>query len=100
MSSPEPSGLPDANVRVIPPASVSIILAALTVYGGSVTDQNTISEGVVVGGCFVILCLAFIHSISPGFADTFALLLFVVIFLKYGLGILQAIGVAASGSDS
>lgn len=99
MTSAQPSSLPDSNVHLVPPAAVSLILSAMTIYGASITNQTTISEGKVVGGSFVILSLAVVHTISPGLADTFALLLFVVIFLTYGLRILQAIGISAAGGS-
>lgn len=99
MSAPtgmQSAGLPESNARLIPPASVSVILSALTIYGGYLVGESSVSEPVVVGGCFLILCLAVMNTISPGLADTFALLLFIVIFLKYGLKILEAIGVATA----
>jgi hypothetical protein len=68
----------------------------MTLYGGYLVGEASVSEPVVVGGCFLILCLAVMNTISPGLADTFALLLFIVIFLKYGLKILEAIGVATA----
>jgi ABC-type multidrug transport system permease subunit len=78
---------------------VSLILSALTIYGGHIVADAPINEHVIVGGGFVILSLAVVNAITPGLADVFALLLFIVVFLKYGLEILVAIGIAAGGSN-
>jgi len=91
------SGL-GGNVRLLPPASVSILLSALTIYGHYLVTDEEISANVVVGGGFVILCLAVVNTMSTGLADTFALLLFIVLFIKYGPAILTAIGIATQGS--
>lgn len=99
MTSAEPSTLPSGQARLVPPAAVSLILSAMTIYGGHIVDDVPINQHVVVGGGFVILSLAVVNTISPGLADVFALLLFVAVFLKYGLGILVAIGIAAGGSS-
>jgi hypothetical protein len=81
----------------MPPAAVSLLLSAMTIYGNSLVTDTSVSEPVVVGGGFVIICLAVVNTVSTGMADVFALLLFIVIFLKYGLGILNAIGIATQG---
>lgn len=98
MTSPDPgTGLPPAQARVIPPASVSILLGVITVYAGHVVEDAPVSERVVVGGAFLILGLSVMHYVSPGLADVFALLIFIVILLRYGVGILQNIGLATGG---
>lgn len=99
MTSPDPgTGLPPAQARVIPPASVSVILGVITVYAGHVVEDTPITERVVVGGAFLVLALSVMHYVSPGLADVFALLIFIVILIRYGVGILTNIGLA-TGSD-
>ena len=99
MTSPDPgTGLPPAQARVVPPASVSIILSVITVYAGHVVEDAPITERIVVGGAFLVLGLSVMHYVSPGLADVFALLIFIVILLRYGVGILTNIGLVAGGS--
>ena len=99
MTTPEPSasGLPPAQARVIPPASVSVILGVITVYAGHVVEDQPVTERVVVGGAFLVLGLSVMHYVSPGLADVFALLIFIVILIRYGVGILTNIGLATGG---
>lgn len=100
MTSPDPgTGLPPAEARVVPPASVSVILSVITVYAGHVVEDQPITERVVVGGAFLVLGLSVMHYVSPGLADVFALLIFIVILLRYGVGIFQAIGLSTSGGS-
>lgn len=101
-STPQPGDgtLPSANARLIPPASVSIILSAMTIYANHLITDEPVGEPVIVGGGFVILSLAVMNTIASGLADVFALLLLVVIFLKYGLTILNAVGIATLGGGS
>jgi len=99
VTSPDPgTGLPPAQARVVPPASVSIILSVITVYAGHVVEDAPITERIVVGGAFLVLGLSVMHYVSPGLADVFALLIFIVILLRYGVGILTNIGLVAGGS--
>lgn len=98
MTSPDPgTGLPPADARVIPPASVSVILGVITVYAGHVVENQPVTERVVVGGAFLVLSLSVMHYVSPGLADVFALLIFIVILLRYGVGIFRAIGLSTGG---
>jgi len=98
MTAPEPI-LPHAGVKLVPPASVSIILSAMTIYANSLATDQPVTERVVVGGGFVIISLAVMNTVSPGLANTFALLIFIAIFLKYGLTVLIAIGAATGGTQ-
>jgi hypothetical protein len=100
MTAPEPNGLPAANARVIPPASVSVILGVITVYAGHVVEDTPVTESVVIGGGFLILGLSVMHYVSPGFSDVFALLILVAITLRYGVGILQGIGLAGNNGTT
>jgi len=77
---------------------VSIILSVITVYAGHVVEDAPITERIVVGGAFLVLGLSVMHYVSPGLADVFALLIFIVILLRYGVGILTNIGLVAGGS--
>lgn len=98
MTTPDPgTGLPPAEARIIPPASVSVLLGVITVYAGHVVENAPITERVVVGGAFLVLGLSVMHTVSPGLTDVFALLIFIVILLRYGVGILQNIGLATGG---
>lgn len=98
MTNPDPgTGLPPAEARVVPPASVSVILGVITVYAGHVVENQPVGERVVVGGAFLVLGLSVMHYISPGLADVFALLIFIVILLRYGVGIFRAIGLSTGG---
>lgn len=99
MTTPEPggNGLPAANARVVPPAAVSVLLGVITVYAGHVVEDSPITERIVVGGAFLVLGLSVMHYISPGLADVFALLIFIVILLRYGVGIFTNIGLASGG---
>jgi hypothetical protein len=100
MTAPQPMGQGLAGqTRFMPPASVSILLSALTIYGNHLATNNEIKANVVVGGGFVIIVLAVINTMSTGMADVFALLLFIVIFLKYGPAVLTAIGIATQGGQ-
>jgi hypothetical protein len=87
------------EVHLMPPASVSLLLSAMTIYANSLATDTSVTENVVIGGGFVVISLAIVNTISTGLADVFALLLFIVIFLKYGLTILTAIGVAQTGTS-
>lgn len=91
------SGLPDANARVIPPAGISVIMGAIVVYAGHVTEDTPITERVVVGGVFLVVSLSFMHAVSPGLSDVFALLVLVALVLRYGVGILRSIGLSTAG---
>lgn len=94
----EPAGLPaEANARVIPPAGVSVILGIITVYAGHVVEDQPVNERLVIGGSFLVLCLSVMHVVSPGLADVFALLILIALVLRYGVGILQSIGLSTSG---
>lgn len=93
----QPNGLPEADARVVPPAAVSVMLGVLTVYGGHVVEDTPITERIVIGGAFLILGLSVMHSVSPGLSDVFALLILIVIVLRYGVGILQNIGLSTQG---
>lgn len=95
MSSPEVAA---GQTRVVPPANVTIILSVITIYGSHLVTNAPISQQMVVGGAFVILALAVTNTVNPGLADMFSLLLFIVIFLKYGVSILTGIGIATQGS--
>jgi hypothetical protein len=97
----EPSGtLPAANARLVPPASISIILTAMTIYGNHLVTDDPVSQPMVIGGGFVILSLAVMNTVSSGLADVFALLLFIVAFLRYGPAVLTAIGIVTLGGGS
>lgn len=100
MTAPQPIGQGLAGqTRFMPPASVSILLSALTIYGHHLATNQEIDAPVVIGGGFVIICLAVVNTVSTGAADVFALLLFIVIFLKYGPAVLTAIGIATQGGQ-
>lgn len=97
MSSPQPV-IPPAEVRIFPPAGVSLILAAGTVWAGRTIRDEPITEGLVVAGSFIVFATAVVAQISRGFAAAFAALLFVVAFLAYGMDILRSVGAASKGA--
>ncbi|MGE3429261.1 MAG: hypothetical protein AB7I44_21140 [Hyphomicrobiaceae bacterium] len=94
MSSPEPV-IPSAQVRIFPPAGISLILAAGTVWAGRTVRDEPITEGLVVAGSFIVISTAIVNQVSRGFAAAFAALIFIAAFLAYGLDILRSIGVAS-----
>lgn len=96
MSTPEPV-LPPAQVRVFPPAGVSLMLAAGTVWAGHVVRDEPITERLIVGGSFIVLATAIANQISRGFAQAFSMLIFVVVVLAYGVDILTSIGLTTKG---
>jgi hypothetical protein len=96
MSAPMGQGLA-GETHFMPPASVSLLLSAMTIYGNHLATNQAISSRVVIGGGFVVISLAIVNTMSTGMADVFALLLFIVIFLKYGPAVLTAIGIATQG---
>jgi hypothetical protein len=93
MTQPDPV-IPPAQVRLVPPAGVSLILATGTVWAGRTVRDEPITEGLVVAGAFVVIVIAVINVISPGLAGAIALLIFVATVLAYGLDILTSIGLA------
>lgn len=88
------SPVPPANVRLFPPAGVSLILATGTVWAGRTVRDEPITEGLVVAGAFIILSTAVVNQFSSGFASVFSLLIFIAAFLVYGLDIMRSIGLA------
>lgn len=93
MTQPQPV-IPPAQVRLFPPAGVSIILATGTVWAGKTVRDEEITEGFIVAGAFTIIVIAVINVISPGFAAAIAMLLFIAAVLAYGMDILTSIGLA------
>ena len=89
-----PGVVPPAEVRFFPPAGVSLLLAAGTVWAGRTVKDQPITEHIVVAGAFIILATAIVNQISSGFAAAFSMLIFVATVLAYGLDILISVGIA------
>jgi hypothetical protein len=95
MTQPQPV-IPPAQVRLFPPAGVSLILATGVVWAGRTVRDEEITEGLVVAGAFVVIVVAVINVVSPGFAAAIAMLIFIATVLAYGMDILTSIGIANS----
>lgn len=91
--------LPSGEVNLFPPAGVSLMLAAGTVWAGRVVEDKPITEQLVVAGAFIVLATAIVHAMAPGFADAFSLLIFIAVFLAYGLEILVSVGIATGSAQ-
>lgn len=89
-----PSVLPSGEARLFPPAGVTLILAAGTVWAGRVVQDKPITEQIVIAGAFVVLATAVVNQISPGFAAAFSMLIFVAVVLVYGIDILTSVGLS------
>lgn len=87
-----PSRPAPAATRYLPPAGISLLLAAGTVWLGKEIREEPINERIVISGGFLIFSIAYINLFSHSFANAFALLLFIVVVLKYGIDILQYTG--------
>jgi hypothetical protein len=86
--------LPSGEANFFPPAGISLILSAGTVWAGRTAQDKPITEALVISGVFIVLATAVVHTMAPGFADAFSMLIFVAVFLAYGLDILISVGIA------
>lgn len=85
---------------LVPLASTSLILSAAFVgMGRSIRGQEVATPRLVTAGVVILVGTAFANQIDPLFAATFALLIFVAIFLEYGPDVLEYVGVTVGPDE-
>ena len=89
MSSPEPSNW----WTFAPPASTSLILITGTaVIGMAIRNEDVVNARNITAFVLMLLTIALLNAIDPGFAAVMALLIFVAVFLAWGPDIMRYVG--------
>jgi len=89
MSSPQPNPI----YTFTPPTSVSFLMTTMVgALGMTLRDQDIVTARNVTAFVVMLLVLAWLNAIDPGFASVMALLIFVAVFLNYGPDIMRYVG--------
>lgn len=83
---------------LVPLASTSLILSALTVSAGrTIRGESVTTPKLVTAFVVILLIIMFANQLDPAFAATLAMLIFVAVFLEYGPDLFTYIGVNLEG---